>query len=144
VSIASSLEANLREHVRERLPLITELIVDDVRSRMSRRTGASADSVAADPWIESGTTFSTVVSAGRGLPNPDIVSYQEYGTGIYGPEGHRITPRNAKVLAFDWPAAGGIVFAKSVAGMPGQHFFYGEGGTLMNERFQAATLAAFA
>jgi hypothetical protein len=24
---------------------------------------------------------------------------------------------------FDWPAAGGVVFARSVAGAPGRHFF---------------------
>lgn len=58
----------------------------------------------------------------------------ELGTGIYGPSGMKITPKNGSVLR--WPNKGGtssggrrfkggktsgFVFARSVRGQPGQH-----------------------
>lgn len=42
------------------------------------------------------------------------------GTGIYGPNHARITPKRAKFLRFEYH--GKLVFARSVAGQPGQHF----------------------
>ena len=51
-------------------------------------------------------------------------SFQNYGTGIYGPEGTPIVPRRpGGVLVFDWPAAGGIVFARSVRGTEPTHYW---------------------
>jgi len=47
------------------------------------------------------------------------------------------------VLVFDWPAAGGTVFARSVAGSQGTHFFFGPGGDAMNQRFSTALSSVF-
>lgn len=117
------MEAQLRQQCRDGLPLITQSMVDSTRAACSRRTGALAESVQADDWIDEGDRFTTTISAGRGLENPDVARFQDEGTGLFGPEGTRILPTTAKVLMFDWPAAGGVVFAKSVAGSPGTHFF---------------------
>lgn len=47
--------------------------------------------------------------------------FLEEGTGIYGDRGSRITPKAAKVLA--WKGSGGMVFARSVAGIKARPFF---------------------
>lgn len=138
-SLAAQLEVALREQCEINLPIVSDLMIDDVRAGMSRRTGASAESVTADPWVNEGTRYSTTLSAGRGLPEPEIVVWENDGTGIYGPDGRRIEAHDGGVLAFDWPVAGGIVFFKSVAGSPGRHFWDG-----MEERFAAACTAAWA
>jgi hypothetical protein len=63
----------------------------------------------------------------------EYASYQDQGTGIYGPKGVPIRPVNAKVLAWrsGWEyaykqtkqASGGWVFAAEVAGSPATHFW---------------------
>ena len=64
----------------------------------------------------------------------EYASYQDQGTGIYGPKGVPIRPVNAKVLAWragweytirpPWKvASGGWVFAAEVAGSPATHFW---------------------
>jgi HK97 gp10 family phage protein len=45
----------------------------------------------------------------------------EYGTGIFGPGGQRITPKQAKVLR--WVSGGKTIFARSIAGMRPRPFF---------------------
>ena len=47
--------------------------------------------------------------------------YIEEGTGIYGRNGRRITPKTASVLA--WKQGGSMVFARSVAGIKPKPFF---------------------
>lgn len=133
------MEQQLREQCRLNLPLVGQLMVDDTRQACSRRTGALADSVQCDDWADEGSRFTSVISAGRGLDNPDVARFQDEGTGIYGPGGMRIYPASASVLVFDWPAAGGKVFAASVAGAPGTHFFTEP----MPDRFSAAMRAAW-
>lgn len=133
MSIAAQLEANLRARCARNLPAVTERMVEDTRQACSRRTGQLADSIGADPWAEQGNQFTSTIRA-----TAPYARYQEEGTGIYGPTGSRIYPIRAKVLAFDWPAAGGVVFARSVAGSPGRHFFYGEDGREMQRRFESA------
>lgn len=88
------------------------------QARCSRRTGALADSITV-----LGVTSSEGQSSCTVTVTEDYGRYQDEGTGEFGPEGGRIYPVSAKVLAFDWPAAGGVVFAASVAGAPGTHFF---------------------
>ncbi len=51
---------------------------------------------------------------------PEYAVYLEYGTGIYGPLGRPITPKDAKALKFK--IGGKTVFAKSVKGMTPQPF----------------------
>lgn len=47
--------------------------------------------------------------------------YQEFGTGIYGPNAAPITPKKGKVLA--WKSGGRWHFAKSVRGTKGKFYF---------------------
>lgn len=53
--------------------------------------------------------------------NEKYGQYIESGTGIYGQNGRRITPKSAKVLA--WGKGGSMVFARSTAGMKPKPFF---------------------
>ncbi len=55
--------------------------------------------------------------------NLDYAPYQEYGTGIYGPKGVPITPKQSSVLRFK-TRDGQIVFARSVAGTKPRKFMY--------------------
>jgi hypothetical protein len=94
--------------------------VDRLQSRCSRRTGAlsaECDTGTTDP-VQAGTGVEFTSSIDLGYAR-----YQDEGTGVFGPEGTRITPVSSSVLVFDWPAAGGVVFARSVAGAPGTHFW---------------------
>jgi hypothetical protein len=45
--------------------------------------------------------------------------FQEVGTGIYGPTGRPITPKNGKFLRFT--INGRVVYARSVKGTPAKH-----------------------
>jgi hypothetical protein len=64
----------------------------------------------------------------------------DQGTGIYGPVGTRIYPRNAKVLAFHWlQRGGGLYFFRSVRGTPAQNYFHAP----MPDYFAAALAASF-
>lgn len=112
----------LVNELRRRAPLETtnlaEKFVRAVREGVSRRTGRTADSVQ--------ITSTRVRSDGATVTvrvNEESGRYQDEGTGIYGPEGRRIEARPGGVLAFDWPAAGGMVFVHSVAGSPGNRFW---------------------
>lgn len=136
MTIADQLERNLRTWVEANLLIANDLIVQDTRDHMSRRTGHMADTVEIDQWANEGTRYSTTARV-----TAEYARYQDEGTGEFGPEGTRIVPtKPGGVLAFDWPAAGGFVFFKSVAGSPGTHFFT----DAMPDRFRAAMLAAFA
>lgn len=50
-------------------------------------------------------------------------SYQEEGTGIYGPEGVEIVPTNSPVLVYYWKKTGRVHFSRSVRGAPATHWF---------------------
>lgn len=143
MSIAAALEANLRERIEQNLPQVSDLMVAATQQDCSRRTGALADSIMVDDWQNQGNRYTTTISAGRGLPDPNVARYQDQGTGLFGPAGVRITPRSAKVLVFDWPAAGGVVFARSVAGSPPTYFFSGPSGDAMSQRFSTALSTVF-
>jgi len=51
----------------------------------------------------------------RIAPSVNYARYHQSGTGIHGPRKQRIKPKKAKALAFQ---AGGLMFARSVAGVP--------------------------
>lgn len=56
---------------------------------------------------------------------PNSVEYAEYlvyGTGIYGPKGEEIKPKNADYLAFEG-SGGETVYRKSVKGFKGEDYF---------------------
>jgi hypothetical protein len=116
---ADRLERALAERAADLAERLGANFVDEARRRVHRRTGETwAQIQAHPPVIAPGKVTVTVESAAESS------RYQDEGTGIYGPEGRRITAlRPGGVLRFDWPAAGGIVFARSVAGSPGSHFW---------------------
>lgn len=95
-----------------------QVAVNETKAAASRRSGTLADGISTtEPTLEGTRITQQITSA---APYSD---FQDRGTGIYGPSGARIFPKTAKVLRFDSPAAGGVVFARSVAGSPGRHFF---------------------
>ncbi len=91
---------------------------DQVEANAPRRTGELAGSVEIGRAVPtgSGAQCSATVTARHAV-------WQEEGTGIYGPSGTPITPKSGRVLRFDWPSAGGVVFATRVAGSPPTHFW---------------------
>ena len=96
-----------------------DITVELTQQATSRRSGALANSIQhTQPAFLSDAIVATWITAGA-----PYARWQDEGTGIYGPTGARIFPRTARVLRFDWPAAGGVVFARSVAGAPGRHYF---------------------
>lgn len=116
----SGTRARLQQRAVTIVTRAADVAVELTREAASRRGGALADSIThTQPALIDeglvGCQISVGVPYGR---------WQDEGTGIYGPTGARIFPRTARVLRFDWPAAGGVVFARSVAGAPGRHFFH--------------------
>lgn len=113
----------LRDRIAERALDIVEraadIAVQQTQDAASRRTGALAQGISHTPPVLVGTWATCDI-----LSAEPYSAAQDEGSGIYGPTGQRIFPTHAKVLRFDWPAAGGVVFAKSVAGSPGRHFFH--------------------
>ena len=115
---ASRVDAALRARALVMGRRAGKLLVDEARRGVSRRTGELAESIKADSPRVSGdrVVVHVHVDAEHGV-------YQEEGTGIYGPTGTPIRARSGGVLRFDWPAAGGIVFARSVRGSPPTKFW---------------------
>jgi hypothetical protein len=62
---------------------------------------------------------SNSIEVGSVLPYARML---QEGTGVYGPTGQPITPKNAKALAFE--VDGKTVFAKSVEGTPARKMLY--------------------
>lgn len=74
---------------------------------------------AAKSWeIRQIDSFTFVIEATT-MPGAAYVPYLEYGTGIYGPLNHMITPVNAEALKI--PMGDGFIYRKSSHGMPGAH-----------------------
>lgn len=113
---ASAVERLLRQRARDWTDRLADGVVRGAQQRTSRRTGALHDSIAATPAADSGDTFVAHVRVGA-----DYGKFQDEGTGVYAPGGTRI--QGNPLLAFDWPAAGGLVIVHSVAGSPGTHFW---------------------
>lgn len=88
-----------------------DAFVDTAKGHASRRTGEMADATDHDEPLDSGSSVSC-----RAYNDSDHGVYQDEGTGVYGPAGQRI--QGSPLLAFDWPAAGGLVIVHSVAGSP--------------------------
>lgn len=114
-----ALHERVRSYALARAERLGEAFVEQLRDNMPRRTGDMAESAKVDDIVETsnGVTVKVVVES-------EYAGFQNYGTGIYGPEGTPIRPRRAGgVLVFDWPAAGGVVFARSVRGTEPTHFW---------------------
>lgn len=116
--IVEQLTALIQQRAVVLVRLAADTAVAMTQAGTSRRTGELADGIShdepvlSDPYVTCNITSAATYS-----------SFQNEGTGLFGPSGARIFPTSAKALRFDWPAAGGIVFAKSVAGSPGTHFW---------------------
>lgn len=106
----------MREQAGRRLQAAGQQLVELMQSRASRRSGTLAASIMADDVVDDGARLTVRVHV-----DADYARYQDEGTGVYGPEGQRI--QGNPLLAFDWPAAGGMVIVHSVAGSPGTHFW---------------------
>lgn len=109
------LEDLLRERGQEWTQQLADTFADQVRANAPRATGELAESVEVGGVVGGDVvTCSVTVTSAH-------AQYQEEGTGIYGPTGQRI--EGNPLLAFDWPAAGGMVIVHSVAGTEPTHFF---------------------
>lgn len=118
MTVIDQIKADVSEHAVELCRRAGQVTVTETQAATSRRTGALAAGISAsEPALADTRVTQTITSAA------DYSAFQDTGTGIYGPKQARIFPTTAKALRFDWPAAGGIVFAKSVAGSPGTHFW---------------------
>lgn len=117
-ALVDQLAERVKTHAIALARLADQLTVTETQAAASRRTGALVEGISAtEPTLEGTRVTSTITSAAP------YSKFQDEGTGLYGPTGARIFPKTAKALRFDSPAAGGIVFARSVAGAPGRHFW---------------------
>lgn len=122
---ASGLVEKITELGGEELALAADAVVDfardNVQSRLHRQTGTLEFGIVSDTPRQSGREWVTEVRS-----QADYSSYQDEGTGIYGPTGQRIIPVSSKALVFYWPSGprGADVYAfASVAGSPATHFW---------------------
>lgn len=121
---ADSLLQGVEDMAERMADRLGTLFVEEVQSNASRRTGELADSVTLHPPVISDEEISMTVTVDAQSDSGDFYGqYQDEGTGIYGPEGVPITPKHGNFLVFDWPAAGGIVFAKKVRGSEPTRFW---------------------
>lgn len=127
------LQAHLRTRELTRTTVAVQLTVTETQDAASRRTGALAESITGESPTLADSRYVTRITAAA-----PYALYQDEGTGVYGPSGVRIFPTRAKALRFDWPAAGGVVFAKSVAGAPGRHYFHSPMAARWHENLLAA------
>lgn len=93
-----------------------EATVTALQSRVGRRTGTLHDSIEAGEPRDEGDSVTVEITVGA-----EHGKFRNEGTGVYGPTGRRI--QGSPLLAFDWPAAGGLVIVHSVAGAPGDHWW---------------------
>jgi hypothetical protein len=113
-----SLEDTIEQFAFDRMSAIADEFVATCRTFAPRRTGALAESIEVDSVTRGtgGVTARIVVGA-------PYASFQNYGTGIYGPNGSPIYPRSGKVLVFDSAILGGLVFVRWVRGTEPTHFW---------------------
>lgn len=131
------LRTHVQAHALDLVDRALEVTVNNTKAAASRRSGTLADGISASqPALAETRIQAEIISAA------DYSRFQDDGTGIYGPTGARIFPRTAKALRFDWPAAGGIVFAKSIAGSPGTHFFHEPMGARWHDALFESSAAA--
>lgn len=114
----AQIERLVREHARDRMERLGRAFVDQARELAPRRSGDGADSIEAGDVQENSGGYSLTVTVGA-----EYMRFQNEGTGVYGPGGQPITARPGGVLAFDWPAAGGMVFAHHVRGVEATHWW---------------------
>jgi hypothetical protein len=116
----SGLEALIRAEAVGICNRLADAFVKEAQGRAPRRGGPGsehlAESIKHTNAVPSGSGATAHVEVGA-----SYAQYNDEGVGVYGPKGTRIQGR--PLLAFDWPAAGGTVIVRSVAGYPGSHFW---------------------
>lgn len=103
--------ADIREHFAEVLDSATTDLLADMERDAPRDTGAMTQTIEVAE-SDSGDVLARTITAPA-----EYASYQDTGTGIYGPTGARIYPKTARFLVFT-TKDGTKVFARSVAGTP--------------------------
>jgi len=116
-NVAGLLRA-VERHAIERFERVGDEFVRTAQDLAPRRTGAGADSIEASEANQSGSSVTIRVTVGE-----EYMKYQNEGTGVYGPTGTPIRASGGGVLAFDWPAAGGMVFVHYVRGSEATHWW---------------------
>jgi len=106
----SGVQTQLQQFARDKADALGAEFVRRAQARAPRRSGAMADAVTYE-----------VVDGGNGPEvrvrcDAEYARWQDEGTGIYGPQGTPIVPRQARVLA--WEGQDGMVFAMSSRGSP--------------------------
>lgn len=114
----AGVERLVRTYARDKAEALADRFVEVARGFAPRRTGTGADSIEAAAVAERGGGFTVEVTVGE-----TYMKYQNEGTGIYGPDGSPIEAGPGGVLVFDWPAAGGLVFARHVRGTEATHWW---------------------
>lgn len=98
-----------------------QLVIADMRATAPRDTGDMTDDrhLSITSVEVGGDLVAITVEA-----TAEYASWQEEGTGVYGPRGQRIYPVQAKALVFNWKKMGGrqVAFA-SVKGSPATKWF---------------------
>lgn len=114
----------LERYAVAKLERCGDLFAEEVERNAPKRTRTLVDSIEKSTVTvyptEVRMTVKVTATSDEGAPYP---AFQNEGTGIFGPDGVPIRPVRARVLRFDWPAAGGIVFAKSVRGTEPTRFW---------------------
>lgn len=113
--------SGLEEKVRGFYGDIADRAVDDMfaemRAEAPRDTGQMTENLESVPDDDGDQIV-------RRLHAPEqYSSFQEEGTGVYGPEGTPIVPTTAKVLVFFWKKTGKVEFRTSVLGSPATHWW---------------------
>lgn len=94
---------------------VSQALTDLIVTAAPKATGFLASQIFVDPWTFDGNTFVSFARA-----NTSYAEFTDDGTGIYN-GGERIYPVAARALHFFGQY--GEVFAASVAGQPGTHWF---------------------
>jgi len=98
------------------------------RQNLLRSTGFDTGRLSASIKVEK-ITINGVVAFKVGTKVPYWIYIHE-GTGIYGPKGEPIKPKNAKALRWRGPG-GDVIFARSVKGIPPNPFLRDAFNTVM-------------
>lgn len=110
--------AGLEQRVVEFYGTVADLAVDAMFTEMRTSDDTPRDTGAMTANLEV-TNQDSDPELVRLLHAPEpYSSWQDEGTGIYGPTGERIFPTNAPLLVFFWKKTGKVEFMRSVAGTP--------------------------
>lgn len=113
---SSALRDAVRQRAAERADDALQAMLLDMERNAPRDSGAMVNDITIDE-ADTDTRIVRRVRAPR-----EYSSYQDEGTGIYGPRGQRIEPVRAKALSFV-TKDGTRVTVKSVAGTPRTGWF---------------------